>query len=286
MLDRKSIGTLALTAAFGLALSNARAFDEAKYPDLSGQWVRAEAAGAPGSLPFDPSKPPGRAQQPPLTPEYQAIFEAKLRELEMGVPGTWPGPSCMPPGMPAAMTAYQPMEIVVLPDTTYIRIDYIRDTRRRIYTDGRGWPAHAEETFDGYSIGRWLDADGDGKFDVLEVETRHFKGPRVFDLSGIPLHEDNATVIKERIFLDRADKNLLHDEMTIIDNALTRPWTVMKNYRRNPDPKAQWPEYMCVEQSTTIRLGGEVYLLKDGRLAPARPGQEPPSVKYFTPARK
>ena len=65
------------------------------------------------------------------------------------------------------------------------------------------------------------DTNGDGRYDVLEVETRHFKGPRAFDLSGIPLHEDNETVIKERIFLDKNDKDLLHDEMTVIDNALT-----------------------------------------------------------------
>ena len=43
----------------------------------------------------------------------------------------------------------------------------------------------------GYSIGKWVDADGDGRYDVLEVETRDLKGPRAFDASGIPLHDDN-----------------------------------------------------------------------------------------------
>src|SRR5204863_7399262 len=132
----------------------AQAFDATKYPDLKGQWTRAAAPDAPPS--FDPSKPPGRGQQAPLTPEYQAIFQANQRELAAGVPGTWPGTTCLPPGMPALMTAYQPMEIIVLPRATFIRLDYIRDTRRRIYTDGRAWPAHAEETFDGYSIGKWI----------------------------------------------------------------------------------------------------------------------------------
>ena len=33
----------------------------------------------------------------------------------------------------------------------------------------------------GYSIGQWIDTDGDGKYDVLEVETRNLKGPRAFD---------------------------------------------------------------------------------------------------------
>jgi len=147
---------------------------------------------------FDPGKPPGRGQEPPLTAEYQAFSRPTCANGEAGVPGTWPGPSCLPPGMPAQMTAYRPLEFIVLPNITYIRIDYVRETRRRIYTDGRDWPKRIEEGFDAISIGQWIDEDKDGRYDVLEVETRHFKGPRNFDLSGIPLHEDNETVIKER----------------------------------------------------------------------------------------
>ena len=40
----------------------------------------------------------------------------------------------------------------------------------------------------------------------------------------------------ERIYLDKADRNLLHDDITVVDHALTRPWTVTKTYRRNLDP--------------------------------------------------
>jgi hypothetical protein len=277
-----TIATIALAAALCAPSAGVQAFDDAQYPDLRGQWTRAVVPGAVDEPRFDPSKPPGRGQQAPLTPEYQAIFEANQREREAGVPGTWPGPSCLPPGMPAQMTAYRPLEFVVLPNVTYIRIDYIRDTRRRIYTDGRDWPKEVEDGFDGYSIGKWIDEDKDGKYDVLEVETRHLKGPRNFDLSGIPLHEDNETVIKERIFLDKSDKNLLHDEMTVFDHALTRPWTVMKSYRRTADSRPQWDEYMCAWESKTIRIGDETYLLdKDGFLRPAKKDQAPPSLKYF-----
>jgi hypothetical protein len=37
-------------------------------------------------------------------------------------------------------------------------------------------------------------------------ETRNLKGPGSFDASGIPLHEDNQTVVKERIYLDKANR--------------------------------------------------------------------------------
>ena len=117
---------------------------------------------------------------------------------------------------------------------------------------------------------------------MLEVETRYFKGPRYFDLTGIPLHEDNETVIKERIYLDKADQNLLHDEMTVEDNALTHPWTVKKSYRRSAEAHPQWPEHICVWEINTLRIGDEIYVIgKDGLLAPTKKDQTPPSLKYF-----
>ena len=66
------------------------------------------------------------------------------------------------------------------------------------------------------------------------------KGPRVYDASGIPLHADNETVIKERIYSTRPIKNLLHDDITTIDHALTRPWVVDQAYRRIASDKPLW----------------------------------------------
>ena len=77
---------------------------------------------------------------------------------------------------------------------------------------------------------------------MLEVETRGFKGRRAYDATGLPLHYDNQSVFKERIHLDKADSNLMHDEITVIDHALTRPWTVDKKYVRSRDRNRQWPE--------------------------------------------
>ena len=81
---------------------------------------------------------------------------------------------------------------------------------RRIYTDGRGFPEDEEPTYVGYSVGKWLDTDG--RFDTLEVETRNIKTPRTYDQAGIPFAEDGQAVVKERIFLDKANPDILHDE--------------------------------------------------------------------------
>jgi hypothetical protein len=65
---------------------------------------------------------------------------------------------------------------------------------------------------------------------TLEVETRGMKRPGVLRQRH-PLHDDNGTIVEECICLDQADRNLLHDDITTIDNALTRPWLVKKTYR-------------------------------------------------------
>ena len=139
-----------------------------------------------------------------------------------------------------------------------------------------------EPTFAGYSIGRWIDQDGDGRYDVLEVETRGFKGPREFDATGLPLHADNQSVFKERIYLDAADPNMLHDEITVIDHALTRPWTVDKRYVRNSDPKPEWPESICPEYNALLFIGRDGYYLSaDGFLMPSKKKQAPPDLRFF-----
>jgi hypothetical protein len=277
---RSSIGSIALAAVAILAVSAAQAFDASRYPDWSGQWRRPAGVGNQ----WDTSKPARRGQQAPLTPEYQAIYEANLKDQAAGGQGTDPTYTCIPDGMPRAMNVIFPMEIVIQPHVTHIMIEYL-SMLRRIYTDGRSWPENLEPSFMGYSIGQWRDEDGDGRYDALVIETRNLKGPRSFDASGIPLHEDNQTVVKERIYLDKANPDILHDEVTTIDHALTRPWTVIKNYHRVRNPV--WVEAICAEGNQHVRIGAESYMLSaDGYLMPAKKGQAPPDLRYFNQSRK
>ena len=233
---------------------------------------------------YDPTKPPVRGQQPPLKPEYQAIWEKNIAEARAGGQYYNTQVRCLPGGMPRMMMAYEPMEVIVLPEITYIHITFNNEFRR-IYTDGRKWPDFVETSFSGYSIGRWTDADADGRFQTLEVETRHLKGPRIFDPSGIPLHEDNKSIVKERIYLDKENPNLLRNELTTIDNALTRPWTVIRPYRRVRNPV--WIEHICAENNDWLFIEGETYHVGlDGKLAPSRKDQAPPDLRHFDQSRK
>jgi hypothetical protein len=271
---RFSVGSIALVALFG-TISAAAAFDETKYPDLKGQWLRVGSANWAAA-----------GQKPPLTPEYQVIFDANLADQATGGHGTEPSYACLPPGMPRIMIDYTQMEIVVTAETTYILIDHINDNRR-IFTDGRDWPAEEDPAFRGYSIGSWVDADGDGRYDTLEVETRNLKGPRAYDTTGLPLHSDNQTIVKERIYVDKADPNLLHDDITTIDHALTGPWPVAKTYRRNTNPRPTWVEMNCAENNQHIKIGSENYFISaEGLLMPAKKDQAPPDLRYFKSSKK
>jgi len=261
---------------------------DAKYPDLRGAWGRFIVRGLGGQPSFDQTKAWGKEQQAPLTPEYQKIHEDSLADQAKGGQGNFLDHAlCHPAGMPFMMVATRPLEIVVAPETTYILVGG-SDHYRRIFTDGRGWPEDIEPSFSGYSIGKWTDQDSDGRFNVLEFETRGpFKGRRAYDATGLPLHYDNQSVFKERMYLDKSDPNILHDEITVIDNALTRPWTVDKRYVRRPEKHPEWTESYCVEGTALVSIGKQLYYLgADEMLMPSRKGQQPPDLRFFDPVRK
>ena len=306
-------GPCGLTRAVGLAVAATlmmagavHAADAAKYPDNYPNWKGAWARLVPpnsvrdpgnggtgftagGQPSFDQTKPWGRGQQAPLTPEYQKVLEDSLADQAKGGEGNFfdHAVRCMPGGMPLMTIAFTPLEFVVTPNTTYILIGG-SEHFRRIFTDGRDWPADIEPTYAGYSIGRWIDEDGDGVYDVLQVETRGpFKGPRAYDATGLPLHFDNQSIFIERLHRDKANPNILHDEITVIDHALTRPWSVDKKYIHDPNPRPRWTEAYCTENPTMVAIGGESYFVGgDGSLMPVRKDQPPPDLRYFNHPRK
>jgi hypothetical protein len=274
MFDRQTGLVIALAGVVMMATAfAARAYDESKYPAFEGQWRRGSPVGV-----WDPTKPVGRGQQAPLTPEYQAIYEATEVARAAGRDFD-PKANCMPPGMPRVMTMYEPMEISIKPNVTYFMIES-QSPLRRIFTDGRDWPKDIDPSFAGYSIGKWLDQDGDGRYDALEIETRFMKGTRIVESTGIPLHRDGETVVKEKLYLDQKDPDILVNEITTIDHAFTRPWSVTRQYRRVPNPI--WAEYNCGEDNRYVVVGGEIYMIGiDGFLMPLMKGQPAPDLRYF-----
>jgi hypothetical protein len=235
-----------------------------RYPDWSGQWERI------GSLNWPPEGYE-KAGPAPLTPEYKAVYDKNLELRAKGILAGDPPATCLPPGMPRVMKMSFPMEIVVTPKITYIIADWESQVRR-IYTDGRDWPKYILPEFNGYSIGQWHDEDRDGFYDMLSIETRGIKGPRSIDSTGVVLHENNKTIVREEI--RRIDATTLEDKITTIDDAFTRPWTIQQRYRHRAE-NIVWVEYVCAEGNRHVKLGDEWYFLNEaeGILEPTREGQ-------------
>jgi hypothetical protein len=273
----RATSALALAAVLILPMAGARAFDQATFPDWKGQWVQVGA----GNPAWDTTLP-GAGEQALLTPEYQAVFTASIQAEADGGPSVDPTSRCIPAGMPRLMMAVLPMEIVITPGMTYFMFATL-DSLRRIYTDGRSFPADIEPSFVGTSIGHWQDTDGDGRFDTLIIETRAIRGPHTYDASGIPFHKDGKAVVTEKVYADKIDPNILHDEITTSDHALTRPWTVTRSYRRDVGlAQPEWPEILCRPDSSQVLIGEQNYKVSpEGLLMPAFKGQKRPDLKYF-----
>src|ERR1700675_2753079 len=125
MFCRSLLAAVALSAVAWVPTPGPQIFDFGNYPDLRGQWVRYGPSGPDLKGPlvrlgpsgvfrtrFDPSKPPGAGQKAPLTPEYQAIFEANLEDQAQGGQGTAQTFTCLSSGMPRATNGYGEIEFV------------------------------------------------------------------------------------------------------------------------------------------------------------------------------
>tara|TARA_R110002110_G_scaffold147129_2_gene337517 strand:+ start:221177 stop:222034 length:858 start_codon:yes stop_codon:yes gene_type:complete len=234
-----------------------------QYPDWRGQWNQHMQRLEWPTNGYEVDGPP------PLNAEYMARWEETHARADAGIPPDEPTQRCLPQGMPRIMKAVYPMEFIITPETTYIYAEW-NSQFRRIYTDGRDWPGYTLPSFNGYSIGEWHDQDGDGTYDMLSVETRFLKGPRLYDGQWVPFHDNNETVILEEI--SRVDENTMMNVVTTIDDALTGPWEVTQYYGQ--EEEVIWQEYACAENNSQLRLGDEWYFItEDGNLEPTREGQ-------------
>src|SRR3954471_15497770 len=130
MRHRSLTGAATLVVALLLTVASAVAFDDSKYPNWNGQWRRFGNPGllsGVGGIRYDDSLPPGPGlnlgQKPPLTPEYQSIYDENLEDMAKGGQGIDPTSSCVSPGLPRVMIPYLGFEIVITPGTTYLLME-------------------------------------------------------------------------------------------------------------------------------------------------------------------
>jgi hypothetical protein len=201
--------------------------------DFTGIWQNT------GGIGWTPGVPPGAKQKPPLTAEFQKIFDQRLKDAADGRPSGDLTANCLPQGMPRIMTMTYPMEVIQNDAQVNIYAEWMEQTRR-IFIDGRPHPQgdDLEPTYYGHSVGHW---DGN----ALMADTVAMRPETDLEASGLP-HSD-VLQVKEKFWL--ADENTLKDEITLVDaKAYTHPWTVTKTYRRAAPSFSLMP-YVCLENN-------------------------------------
>jgi len=208
--------------------------------DFNGIWINQ------GGIGWTPGVPPGRAQNPPLTPEYRKIWDEHIANADAGRPTGDPTANCMPPGMPRIMTMTYPMEITMGPDRVMIFAEWLEQVRR-IFIDGRPLPEDPEPTYYGESVGHW-------EGDVLVSTSYGFRADTNLESSGLP--KSDKAIAYERIWL--ADDDTLRNEFTIVDPvAFAKPWTVIKTYKRAP-PGFKLMPYVCENNRNPVSEDGTI----------------------------
>lgn len=229
-LDLKTSNSTQAEAVFDFEKHKAITAKSQSVLDWSGVWTRT------GTLNWDPNLPTGEFDTAPLTPEYQAIYDDRIVKYKKGVPEEDPTAKCLPQGMPRIMNMIFSMEILQREGVVAIFAEW-GSQLRHIYTDGRVHPDDPDPTYNGHSIGYWDDGD-------LIVNTVGLRGDTRLTARGLGLSD--ALRVQERFH--QVDENTLTNTITLTDEkALTRPWTVMKTYKRAPHIDVM--EYVCQENN-------------------------------------
>ncbi|HZF30336.1 MAG TPA: DUF6152 family protein [Gammaproteobacteria bacterium] len=222
-------------------------------PSFAGVYYPAQGEG--GARP-PPPRPPGEALPPPtrssptadgsqgrapdapkLTSEYLAKWNVMAKSRIGGSYEYDNIANCLPPGVPAMMSAAYGMEIMQDEQKITFFSEH-QDALRRVYLDGRkpSAPVLADPTYAGYSTGRW-------EGDTLVVETVALSDKSFID--GSSPHSDKMTVHERIRFVE---PGVLEDEITVNDAlALTEPWHAVRRYRKAAYPNDELREFACAE---------------------------------------
>jgi len=235
-------------------------------PDWSGMWTME------GRIIFDPSGKDPTREFPPLKPEYEAKYSAVVKDAVNGKEFD-PLTHCLPAGFPRVMAEPFLQEFVLRPEQTWW-IHEQQNEIRRIYTDGRPHPP-ADELYplwEGHSIGHW-------EGDTLVVDTVSLR-EGIYDRTGA-IHSDKAHVT-ERI--RKVDANTIEDQIVVADPVtLTKPWHVVKRYKKLADPSLRIDHWACEEDNRAVMKDGSTDIVLPGEERYKDPSKPPDEIKKPAP---
>jgi len=197
-----------------------------------------------------------------FTPEYQAVLAASIADQAKG---GWaisppPGPGCR---HAAHDDGVIPMEFVVTRISTDILVGMLRSLSRFSPTGTRLALEHSA-TYVGYSD--WAVGSIRRRRAAMTLASSRDarrQGPRAYTAVLPPPHDDQS-IFKERIYTDKANRNILHDEMTTIDHpyaSMIGPTRIRATRTPPPPPRPVWPEYYLTEKQCAGRPPSAVRII-------------------------
>ena len=285
MLGSRSVVALAALAASlflidGAVINAALAFDDNLYPNLKGQWLRARPPGGrhrPGTVRSGQVLGP-RPASPADAGVSEARFEASLADQAAGGQGFWPGAQ-VPGGRHAgdddacsgrwrsSSCRRSPTSASITSATTRRRI-YHRRTR---LADGRRSRA---STAIPSANGSTPTATAASTRSRSRPATSRARAPS--SRAACRCTRTTRPSSRSASISTSPIPTLLHNDLTVIDHALTRPWTVAKKYRRDNAEFPIWPEDMCA-RGQRLGLHRQRHVLPE-RGGHADAGQEGPAA--------
>jgi hypothetical protein len=247
---------LALTSALAMLAAAAPgeawaqkvvAKDGHELPDWSGVWQMI------GNTVFDQATKspangvaglPGTTEGVPYNAEWRKKYEANMARVAVD---RFPDPvtTCSTPsGWPRDLNTPDTNEFVVRPEQSWILTENGPNVVR-IYTDGRPhlsddeiWP-----TYSGDSVGHW-------EGDTLVFDTIGVKGwpAQIIDRTGAISSDQLHVVTRMR----KVDAKTIEADMTLDDPvAFTKPWHVVKRFRKLPEGSRAY-DYVCAENQRNV----------------------------------
>jgi hypothetical protein len=150
---------------------------------------------------------------------------------------------CLPAGVPRALGAPFPIEILQDARSVTILYEYLH-LFRRIPTDGRAHPDDPDPTFMGDSAGKW-------EGDTLVVDVVGFNDKTWLDTQGHQ-HSDALHVVERyrRVAMDTIAYTVTVDD----PKTYKQPWTSSRTLTRHPEWTLK--EYVCEENNKITRDRG------------------------------
>jgi hypothetical protein len=203
-------------------------YGDPSAPNISGVWVRTDAAERG-------SKEGWKPWPPPLKGAFAATWKKRVAEAAAGKRTDDPARGCLPPGMPRFMTGTNgPLLIIQTPG----RVTLYRDGApvRRVWLDGRSnpQPDDLEDFSNGNAIGHYEGQE-------LVTEIIGIKDYPI-DSTGMP-HSEKLKIVER---LHRVDEQTLRADITLTDPlAYARPMTTTVTYKALNDPLWEPREFIC-----------------------------------------